>query len=127
VQTWIAVAIGGALGSLARHTMNGFVSQKLTHALPVATGTVNVIGCLIVGLVTGLVVSGQIRMSVTMRTFVFVGILGGFTTFSAFGLDTFTLIHEGRPLAAAANAIVQCAGGIAGVAIGYALGNAARL
>jgi CrcB protein len=126
VQTWIAVAIGGALGSVARHAMNGFVSQKLTHAVPVATGTVNLIGCLIVGLITGLIVSGQVRMSMTVRTFIFVGVLGGFTTFSAFGLDTFTLVHEGRPLAAMANVLGQCVGGIAGVALGYALGNATR-
>ena len=127
MQTWIAVAIGGALGSVARHAMNHFVSHKLTHAVPVATGTVNVIGCTIAGILTGLVVSGQIRMSLTTRTFVFVGVLGGFTTFSAFGLDTFTLMHEGRPLAALANVVVQCAGGIAGLALGYALGNATRL
>ena len=126
MQTWIAVAIGGALGSLARHTTNWFVSQKLTHAVPVATGTVNLVGCLIAGLIAGLVVSGQIRMSMTTRTFVFVGILGGFTTFSAFGLDTFTLIHEGRPIAAFANVLVQSAGGIAGVALGYAIGSVTR-
>ncbi len=119
MQTWIAVAIGGALGSIARHAMNWFVSQKLTHAVPVATGTVNVIGCTIAGIITGLVVSGQLRMSMTARTFVFVGILGGFTTFSAFGLDTFTLIHEGRPIAAVANVFVQCVGGISGLALGY--------
>ena len=65
-------------------------------------------------------------MSLTTRTFVFVGILGGFTTFSAFGLDTFTLIHEGRPIAAFANVVVQSAGGIAGVALGYSLGSAMR-
>jgi CrcB protein len=122
VNTWIAVALGGALGSLARHTMNWFVSHKLTQAVPVATGTVNLVGCLIAGLIVGLVVSGQIRMSLTARTFVFVGILGGFTTFSAFGLDTFTMIHEGRPIAAFANVLVQSVGGIAGVALGYALG-----
>jgi CrcB protein len=126
VNTWIAVALGGALGSVARHTMNRFVSQQLTHAVPAATGTVNLVGCLIAGLITGLVVSGQIRMGMTARTFVFVGILGGFTTFSAFGLDTFTLIHEGRPIAAFANVLVQSAGGIAGVALGYALGTATR-
>ena len=114
------MALGGALGSVARHTMNKFVSQKLTHAVPVATGTVNLVGCLIAGLITGLIVSGQVRMGMTARTFVFVGILGGFTTFSAFGLDTFTLIHEGRPIAAFANVLVQSAGGIAGVALGYA-------
>jgi CrcB protein len=122
VNTWIAVALGGALGSLARHTINWFVSHKLTQAVPVATGTVNLVGCLIAGLIVGLVVSGQIRMSLTARTFVFVGILGGFTTFSAFGLDTFTMIHEGRPIAAFANVLVQSVGGIAGVALGYALG-----
>jgi len=107
--------------------MNWFVSQKLTHAVPVATGTVNLVGCLIIGLLAGLLVSGQVRMNMTARTFVFVGILGGFTTFSAFGLDTFTLVHEGRPFAAFANVFIQCVGGITGVAVGYALGNATRL
>ncbi len=106
--------------------MNQFVSQKLTHAVPVATGTVNLVGCLIAGLIAGLIVSGQVRMGLTARTFVFVGILGGFTTFSAFGLDTFTLIHEGRPIAAFANVLVQSVGGIAGVALGYALGTVTR-
>ncbi|HKV98228.1 MAG TPA: fluoride efflux transporter CrcB [Vicinamibacterales bacterium] len=127
MQTWIAVAIGGALGSVARHAMNSFVSHRLTHAVPAATAIVNLIGCLVIGILTGLLVAGQIRMSMTARTFVFVGILGGFTTFSTFGLDTFTLMHEGRPLVAMANVLVQCVGGIAGVALGYALGNATRL
>ena len=127
MKTWIAVAIGGALGSVARHWMNWFVSQKLTHDVPVATGTVNLIGCVIIGIITGLLVSGQVRMSLTARTFVYVGILGGFTTFSTFGLDTFTLMHEGRPFAAFANVFVQCVGGIAGVALGYTLGTLMRV
>ena len=126
MKTWIAVAVGGALGSVARHAMSHFVTQKLTYAVPVATGTVNLFGCLLVGVIAGLLVSGQIRMGLTVRTFVFVGILGGFTTFSAFGLDTFTLVHEGRPIVAVLNMVVQCVGGIAGVTLGYAIGSVTR-
>jgi len=60
-------------------------------------------------------------MPLTIRAFVFVGILGGFTTFSTFGLDTLTLAHEGRPLAAAANVAVQVAVGLTAVFAGYAI------
>jgi CrcB protein len=58
-------------------------------------------------------------MDVSTRAFVFVGILGGFTTFSTFGLDTFTLMHEGRLLAAALNVVIQVVGGLAGLYAGH--------
>ena len=119
---WLAVAAGGALGSLARHEVNVFFGHVLERSVPYATATVNLLGSMAIGLLAGLLATGRLHMSTEMRTFVFVGILGGFTTFSAFGLDTFTMIHEGRPIAAFANVVVQSAGGIAGVALGYALG-----
>ena len=58
-------------------------------------------------------------MTAAARTFVFVGILGGFTTFSSLGLDTLTLAHDGRPLAAAANVALQVGLGLAAVFLGF--------
>lgn len=62
-------------------------------------------------------------MSQSMRLFVFVGVLGGFTTFSSFGLDTFTPAQEGRHYAAAFNVVAQMAVGLLAVAGGFALGH----
>src|SRR5262249_49733034 len=95
LMIWLAVCVGGALGSLARHEVNVFFGHVLERAVPWATATVNVVGSLAIGLLGGLLAVGRIHMSTEMRTFVFVGILGGFTTFSSFMLDTFTLGHGG--------------------------------
>ena len=111
------VGIGGALGSMARHGVNVFVSRHSALAVPFATGTVNLIGCLIIGVVAGLVVGQHVHLGQSSRTFAMVGILGGFTTFSSFGLDTFTLLKDGQ--VALASVAVQVVGGLAGVALGY--------
>lgn len=88
---WTAVGLGGALGSLARHGINTLVVKRLGNAAPYATLIVNLIGCAIIGLLAGLLAGGRLNITPTARVFVFVGILGGFTTFSSFGLDTLTL------------------------------------
>jgi len=72
-----------------------------------------------IGFLAGLIASHRMTMSPGMRAFVFVGILGGFTTFSSFGLDTFSLAHGGRPGAAAVNVLVQVIAGCLLVAAGY--------
>ena len=120
-MTWVAVALGGAIGSMARHAANVAVGRVIGHPVSTATAIVNVLGCAIIGVLAGAIASGRLHMPLPMRTFVFVGILGGFTTFSTFGLDTLTLAHEGRPLAAAANVGVQVGLGLAAVFAGYAL------
>lgn len=117
--SWIAVGVGGAIGSMARHGVNIFVSRRVAQSIPLATGVVNIAGCVVIGLLAGALVSARLRMDVSTRAFVFVGILGGFTTFSTFGLDTFTLMHEGRMLAATLNVLVQVVGGLAGIYAGY--------
>lgn len=120
-MTWIAVGLGGALGSMARHAVNMVVSRFPGHAVPTATAVVNIVGCVVIGVLAGAVAGGRLHMPLTIRAFVFVGILGGFTTFSTFGLDTLTLAHEGRPMAAAANVAVQVGLGLAAVFTGYAV------
>ena len=122
MQTWIPVILGGALGSAARHAINLWTLRRFENAVPLATGLVNLIGSAFVGLLAGLLVGGHVKMSPTVRTFVFVGLLGGFTTFSSLGLDTLTLAKEGRAWLAATNALAQVGLGLLAVFGGYALG-----
>lgn len=119
---WIAVAAGGAIGSLARHLINLEIARRLERQVPYATFAVNVVGCLIIGALAGRLASGRLVMAPAMRTFVFVGLLGGFTTFSTFGLDTFTLAQGGQYEAAFWNVAGQVALGLAGVWLGFHLG-----
>jgi fluoride exporter len=120
-MAWIAVAIGGALGSLVRHWVNLEIAHRLERAMW-ATFVVNVVGCVVIGLLAGRLASGRLRLTPLVRTFVFVGVLGGFTTFSTFGLDTFTSGHGGQHEAAAWNIIGQVTLGVGGVWLGYYLG-----
>jgi CrcB protein len=122
MMIWLAVGAGGALGSMARHGVNIFFAHVLQRAVPHATATVNLAGSLAIGLLSGAIASGRLHMSTELRTFVFVGILGGFTTFSSFMLDTFTLGHGGDHALAASNVAIQMALGLAAVWGGYRLG-----
>ena len=119
---WLAVAAGGALGSIARHGVNVFFSHVLERAIPYATASVNLAGSAMIGLLAAMIASGRLHWSSEMRTFVFVGILGGFTTFSSFMLDTFTLGHGGDHALAFWNVALQTALGLAAVWGGYRLG-----
>ena len=119
---WLAVAAGGALGSMARHGVNILFATVLGRAVPYATASVNLIGSLTIGLLAALIASGRLQLSLELRTFVFVGILGGFTTFSSFMLDTFTLGHGGQTSIAFWNVALQTALGLAFVWAGYRLG-----
>ena len=119
---WLAVAAGGALGSIARHGVNIYFAHVLERAIPYATATVNLVGSAVIGLLAASIATGRLHMSTEMRTFVFVGILGGFTTFSSFMLDTFTLGHGGDHALAFWNVALQTAFGLAAVWGGYRLG-----
>ena len=119
---WLAVGLGGAIGSLARHGVNALVAHRAGQPGPHATLVVNLVGCAAIGLLAGLLASGRLSMTPNVRLFVFVGVLGGFTTFSTFGLDTFTLAREGRHAAALWNVCLQVVLGLAAVAAGYVAG-----
>lgn len=122
-MTWLAIAVGGAIGSVARHAVNQLVHTRwLTTRFPVGTVAVNLIGCFAIGLLAGLIASERIALRLHWREFVFVGLLGGFTTFSTFGLDTFLLARTHSPAQAALNVAVQVIAGLAAVWAGYHLG-----
>lgn len=94
----------------------------LTTRFPVGTVTVNVAGCLMIGLLAGLLASERIALRVHWREFIVVGLLGGFTTFSTFGLDTFLLTRTHSAGQAAIYVTIQVAGGLLAVWAGYQLG-----
>ena len=121
-MAWLAVGIGGALGSLARHAVNMFFGHVLESSVPYATAAVNLVGSFVIGLLAGLIAHATIAMSANVRTFVFVGLLGGFTTFSSFALDTLTLSQGGQLSIAFWNVTVQVVLGLAAVYAGYSLG-----
>ncbi|MBT3373908.1 MAG: fluoride efflux transporter CrcB [Rhodospirillaceae bacterium] len=90
----LAVAFGGALGALGRHLISGQVMRWMGSGFPWGTMTVNILGSFILGV---LVEYMALRWSATleMRGFLVVGVLGGFTTFSAFSLDVVLLLERG--------------------------------
>jgi CrcB protein len=119
---WIAVAVGGAIGSAARHGVNRLVHQEWPLLrFPIATVIVNVVGCCVIGVLAGLIATGRLPMRTTWREFVFVGILGGFTTFSTFGLETITLVRSGASDQALMNVLLQLVCGVGGVYAGLVL------
>ena len=120
MQTWMAVGLGGALGSMLRHAAGIVVTRVAGTPVPHATAFVNVTGCLIIGLLAGLIAGDVLRVGDGTRAFLFAGLLGGFTTFSSFGLDTLTLVKAGAAATALVNAAVQVGGGLAAVFLGFA-------
>jgi CrcB protein len=121
-MAWIAVGVGGALGSLARHWVNIQIAHRFERAVPWATFVVNIVGCLVIGALAGRMASGRLVLTPVTRTFLFVGVLGGFTTFSSFGLDTFTLAQGGEHAVAFWNVAGQVGLGLGAVWLGFNLG-----
>jgi CrcB protein len=117
---WIAVGVGGALGAIARHAVNQ-VLQGRFGVFPAGIFLINALGCLAIGLFAGLLVSARIQVGETARTFIVVGLLGGFTTFSSYGLDTLTLARGGHLALAASNALGQVVVGLAAVWLGFSV------
>lgn len=116
------VAVGGALGSVARYGVAYGMTRWVGHPGPYATAFVNVAGCAVAGLLLGAIASGRLPLTHDQRALVFAGVLGGFTTFSGVGIDTLALVEEGRGLTAAVNVCLQITLGLAVLAAAYALG-----
>jgi CrcB protein len=121
-MTWIAVFVGGGLGSVFRHSVNVAVARLAGGPVFYSTFAVNVIGSFVIGLLAGLTAASRLDVSPTLRVFVFVGVLGGFTTFSSYMLDSLTLVHNGQLPRALANVAGQVVLGYAAAVIGFKLG-----
>ena len=117
----LAIAAGGGIGAVLRHFAGHIVQARFGANFPLSIFLVNVVGCLAIGIVAGLIATGRIHVGEAGRAFIVVGLLGGFTTFSSFGLDTFTLARGGQLAAAAFNAFGQLFLGLAAVWVGYVL------
>jgi CrcB protein len=120
---WILVFLGGGLGSLLRFELGGFVQSRIGPAFPWGTFAVNALGCFAIGVLATWFDERGAAGSET-RLFLIAGLLGGFTTFSSFGLETFRLLEEAHYLAALGNAAGSVAVCLAALAIGVAIGRA---
>ena len=115
----IFVALGGALGSVMRYLVNGYI-QPLANGFPLGTLLVNVIGCFVIGFLSYLA-EGYGMFEDTTRAFMFVGILGGFTTFSSFGNETLRLFRNDQILSALTNVGAHVILGLFAVWLGHML------
>jgi CrcB protein len=119
-MTWLLVFAGGGLGALLRYELGGWVQARAGADLPWGTFAVNAVGCMAIGwLATWIDERGGANPS--WRMFAIPGLLGGFTTFSAFGLETWRLAEAGRLAAAGANAAGSFALCIAAVGLGVVI------
>ena len=114
----LLVGLGGALGSIARYLVSLWV-QAATQSVnfPFGTLTVNLVGCFVIGFLGELAESRGIFTS-EMRLLVFIGLLGGFTTFSSFGNDTLNLARSGQMFNALGNVFANVVFGLALVWLG---------
>ena len=111
----LLVATGGALGSVLRYVLGGWIQTASGSLFPIGTMSINVLGCLVIGFLAAL------SPRESYRLFVMVGILGGFTTFSTFGLETFLRLNERQYSQAAANVLLSVVLGLLAVWLGYRL------
>ena len=116
------VGLGGFLGSVGRFVISGFFN-RLSPALtfPIGTLAVNILGCFLIGLLHGLAESRNM-LGTDTRIFLFIGVLGGFTTYSTFGFESLVLLKDGAMLKASANIIIHVFLGLAAVWLGDTLG-----
>ena len=112
------VGVGGFLGSVLRYLVGGWVHRGLNSPwFPYGTLVVNLTGCLLIGLLAGLTESHQV-INPEGRLFLFIGLLGGFTTFSTFAYETSTFLEDGQIVAASLNVGVQVIFGLVSVWLG---------
>lgn len=118
----IAVAAGGAVGALARYGVS-LTASALGVASPWATLAVNVVGCLLMGLLAAAVLARPARARDALwRSFLGVGVLGGFTTFSAFAGDAVVLAERGDAVASAVYVVGTLAAGLVALRLGLSIG-----
>ena len=120
-MNWLLVACGGAIGASLRYGA-GFIIAKPQNLFPWATWSINILGCFLAGIFFAFTQKYPTLQNET-RLFLMVGILGGFTTFSSFGLETFQLIRQGQLPIALAYTVSSVILGVIFLAIGFYIFN----
>ncbi len=123
--TWVAA--GGAAGAALRYAATTLVHGWLGRGFPWGTLSVNVLGSFLIGLAFVWLSAWDGERAVNARLLLLTGVLGGFTTFSAFSLETLALLEAGEPLRAAANVAVSVLACLGAVALGMWLARALHL
>ena len=115
------IGLAGLVGTLCRYWLSGVLARRYGETFPTGTLAVNVAGCFLIGFLFYMFQERYV-VGQTARSVVLVGFLGGFTTFSSYGLQTFTLLRDGEFAYAAANVFASNLLGLLMVWGGYALG-----
>jgi CrcB protein len=118
---YVAVAVGGAFGAVARFAIDGWVSERTGGLFPWGTLLINVSGAFLLGLLATLAIDRSV-LSPEIRPIAMIGFLGAYTTFSTWMLDCWRLMQEGAWALAAANLVGSVLLGLVAVGLGVALG-----
>ena len=121
---YLFVACGGAAGSMARYWLTGVIGRRFDQSFPYGTLMVNVSGCLIIGILAAFTLpEARVALRPEWKLALMTGLCGGYTTFSAFSLETFTLGSGGNWLRAGANIVASVVLCLAAVWLGYFCAN----
>jgi fluoride exporter len=112
------IGLAGLLGTVARYGLSGWVDRKMGGGFPVGTLTVNLAGCFLAGFLYQLL-EHRFLIDPALRSVILIGFLGGFTTFSSYGVQTFTLALGGQFWLASVNVLASNVGGLLLLWIGY--------
>ncbi|WP_329469548.1 fluoride efflux transporter CrcB [Streptomyces sp. NBC_01723] len=123
-MSWLLVVVGGMAGAPLRHLTDRAVQSRHGSAFPWGTFTVNVVGSLVLGLVTGATLAGAAGSD--LRLLLGTGLCGALTTYSTFSYETLRLTETGSRLSAAVNVPASVAAGLAAVSAGVTLADALR-
>jgi len=118
----IAIALGGACGSVLRFLVSSGIYQWMGRGFPYGTLAVNTIGSFLIGLLAEALILQRISMTLEFRAAILVGVLGGFTTFSSFSLETLYLLEQGSFTKAAVNVLASISACLLAVWIGALFG-----
>ncbi|SDL73036.1 CrcB protein [Modicisalibacter muralis] len=120
MMTWLAVAVGGAIGALGRYALGGWLTSVLGRGFPWGTFGVNLLGCCLIGALY-VWLTQELKLAPIWQGLLIAGFTGAFTTFSTFALEALTLLENGRAMIAALYVAASLALGVAGVAAGMKL------
>jgi CrcB protein len=129
LQQYLVIGLGGALGSMLRFGLASFIDIERVKAggviFPWGTIVVNITGCFVIGFIASISsTEGRVMLSPLTRQFIMIGILGGYTTFSSFSLQSLALAQDGQWGGAAANVVLSVVLCLVGVWLGAVLAGA---